>query len=127
MSEALNNDPALVLVCCCGLLCTHLRDPVPHFRRQPSSDYGLERVRVSVSAGIAAATQSVAAVSGTGAFRMVFFRSLEQYLLVCVHKHIGSRVAHFGNFLCGLTCSRGKIILIRDNVIRLVGAPGWSP
>ena len=46
MSEALNNDPALVLVCCCGLLCTHLRDPVPHFRRHPFSDYGLESVCV---------------------------------------------------------------------------------
>ena len=34
-------DPAFVLVCCCVLLCTHLRDPVPHFRRHPFSDYGL--------------------------------------------------------------------------------------
>ena len=39
-------DSALVLVCCCGLLCTHLRDPVPRFRRHPFSDYGLASVCV---------------------------------------------------------------------------------
>ena len=48
LSEALYNVPALVLVCCCGLLCTHLRDPVPHFRRHPFSDYGLESMCVCV-------------------------------------------------------------------------------
>ena len=53
MSEALNNDPALVLVCCCGLLCTHLRDPVPHFRRHPFSDYGLASVCVCVCVCVA--------------------------------------------------------------------------
>ena len=45
-------DSALVLVCCCGLLCTHLRDPVPRFRRHPFShpfsDYGLASVCVCV-------------------------------------------------------------------------------
>ena len=41
-------DPAFVLVCCCVLLCTHLRDPVPHFRRHPFSDYGLASVCVCV-------------------------------------------------------------------------------
>ena len=40
------HDPVFVLVCCCGLLCTHLRDPVPRFRRHPFSDYGLASVRV---------------------------------------------------------------------------------
>ena len=42
------HDPAFVLVCCCGLLCTHLRDPVPRFRRHPFSDYGLASVCVCV-------------------------------------------------------------------------------
>ena len=37
-----------MLVCCCGLLCTHLRDPVPRFRRHPFSDYGLASVCVCV-------------------------------------------------------------------------------
>ena len=41
-------DPAFVLVCCCVLLCTHLRDPVPHFRRHPFSDYGFASVFVCV-------------------------------------------------------------------------------
>ena len=44
-------DPAFVLVCCCGLLCTHLRDPVPRFRRHPFSDYGLASVCVCVCGG----------------------------------------------------------------------------
>ena len=37
---------SFVLVCCCGLLCTHLRDPVPRFRRHPFSDYGFASVCV---------------------------------------------------------------------------------
>ena len=45
-------DSALVLVCCCGLLCTHLRDPVPRFRRHPFSDYGFASVCVCVCVSI---------------------------------------------------------------------------
>ena len=41
-------DPAFMLMCCCVLLCTHLWDPVPHFRRHPFSDYGLASVCVCV-------------------------------------------------------------------------------
>ena len=37
-------DSVLVLVSGCGLLCTHLWDPVPRFRRHPFSDYGFASV-----------------------------------------------------------------------------------
>ena len=41
-------DSVLVLVSGCGLLCTHLWDPVPRFRRHPFSDYGFASVCVCV-------------------------------------------------------------------------------
>ena len=37
-----------MLVSGCGLLCTHLWDPVPRFRRHPFSDYGFASVCVCV-------------------------------------------------------------------------------
>ena len=37
-----------MLVSGCGLLCTHLWDPVPRFRRHPFSDYGLASVCMCV-------------------------------------------------------------------------------
>ena len=41
-------DSASVLLCRCVLLCTHLRDLVPRFRRHPFLDLGLESVCVCV-------------------------------------------------------------------------------
>ena len=37
-----------MLLCRCVLLCTHLRDLVPRFRRHPFLDLGLESVCVCV-------------------------------------------------------------------------------
>ena len=51
-------DSVLVLVSGCGLLCTHLWDPVPRFRRHPFSDYELASVCVCVCVTLARSSRA---------------------------------------------------------------------
>ena len=74
-----------MLLCRCVLLCTHLRDLVPRFRRHPFLDLGLESVCVCVinSLSVAAARQSASVLCGTGVFRVGFF-DVRTSVCVCV-------------------------------------------
>ena len=76
-----------MLLCRCVLLCTHLRDLVPRFRRHPFLDLGLESVCVCVCApaGAAAASQFASVIStGPAFFSLAFFLDLFQGVFVCV-------------------------------------------
>ena len=54
-----------MLLCRCVLLCTHLRDLVPRFRRHPFLDLGLESVCVCVCVCVCVETQWDPAEAGS--------------------------------------------------------------